>query len=224
MRPLRGPSKRVCIELARAPAARASVQRVTTPDDERAEPPMRGPRPGDPTTPLDEAGRERRRAALLALLGAITETRLHRPAETEGWTLRHLIGAVAAADRALAHVLDAVAADPPELAEPPEPTELTAAPRFALRRLRGEVMYRAHMRNREGLAELLAETGAEAERALSAHGWLLDLPIEVEGSGVTSARDLLAERGERERAALQALRAELPPGVELTPGAEAPPR
>jgi hypothetical protein len=145
------------------------------------------------------------RVELLALLHAITETRLYRPTGRDGWTVRHLLGAVAAADRTLAHVLG-------ELAEEP-----TVRQRFRLRRLRGEVMYRAHMRHRQGLAELLAETDAEAEAALSAHGWLLDLPIEVEGSDATSAHDLLTERADSERGATRALRAELPPGVLVPP-------
>ena len=142
-------------------------------------------------------------AELLALLGAITETRLHRPTGREGWTVRHLLGAVAAADHALAHVLGALAEEP------------TEPQRFALRRLRGEVMFRAHMRHRQGLDELLAETHAEAEAALSAHGWLLDLLIDVDGSEAASAHDLLAERTALESEAIVALRAELPPGVEL---------
>jgi len=117
--------------------------------------------------------------------------------------VRHLLGAVAAADDALAHVLGALAEEP------------TAPQRFALRRLRGEVMFRAHMRHRNGLAELLTETQAAAEAAISAHGWLLDLPIGVEGSDTVSAHDLLGERAAIERAAIRALRAELPPGVEV---------
>lgn len=143
------------------------------------------------------------RAELLALLGAVTETRLHQPTGREGWTVRHLLGAVAAADDTLAHVLGTLAEEP------------TAPQRFALRRLRGEVMFRAHMRHRQGLAELLTETHAAAEAALSAHGWLLDLPIDVEGSDAASAHDLLGERVAIERVAIRALRAELPPGVEV---------
>ncbi len=142
---------------------------------------------------------------LLALLHAITETRLYRPTDPEGWTVRHLVGAVAAAEHALAYVLS-------ELGK-----ETTPPPRFALRRLRGEVMYRAHMRNREGLAELLAETHAEAAAALSTYRALLDLPIAVEHSEATRPHDLLSERANLERNAIRALRAELPPGSEVPP-------
>ncbi len=141
------------------------------------------------------------RGELLSLLGAITETRLNRPVGREGWTLRHALGAVAAADRVLAHVLGSFAAEP------------QAAARFHLRRLRGEIMYGAHMLRREGLQRLLEETHAEAETALRAHARLLDRPIEVEGSEAMSANDLLADRIEQERTAIRALRAALPPGA-----------
>lgn len=157
---------------------------------------QQGEATGDGPPPAD-------RSELLALLGAITETRLYRPTETEGWTLRHVLGAVAAADRVLAHVLEVLAAEP------------TTPKHFTLRRVRGEVMYNAHMRHREGLGKLIEETYAEAEKAISVHGWLLDLPIEVVGSDAMSAHDLLAERAQLERAAVRELRAVLPPGTRL---------
>lgn len=142
-----------------------------------------------------EAGREE----LLAVLAAITETRLNRPAGREGWTLRHALGAVAAADRVLSHVLASLAAEPGTTA------------RFRLRRLRGEVMYRAHMLQRDALGRLLRQTHAEAESALAAHAALLGRAIEVEDGPSRSVGDLLARRAERERAALRALREALPP-------------
>ena len=138
------------------------------------------------------------RGELLSLLGAITETRLNRPV---GRVSVIALGAVAAADRVLAHVLGSFAAEP------------QAAARFHLRRLRGEIMYGAHMLRREGLQRLLEETHAEAETALRAHARLLDRPIEVEGSEAMSANDLLADRIEQERTAVRALRAALPPGA-----------
>ena len=140
------------------------------------------------------------RDELLSTLAAITETRLNRPTGREGWTVRHALGAVAASDRVLAHVLGALAAAP------------GAPARFGFRRLRGEVMYGAHMLQRDALARLLRETHAEAEGAIAAHAALLEHPIEAEGDGARSVGDLLADRAERERAALRALRQALPPG------------
>ena len=134
------------------------------------------------------------------MLAAITETRLNRPTGQEGWTLRHALGAVAAADRVLAHVLAALAAEP------------GATARFRLRRRRGEVMYGAHMLQREALGRLLQATQAEAESALAEHAALLDRPIDVEDGATRSVGDLIADRAERERAALRALREALPPG------------
>ena len=139
------------------------------------------------------------REELLAVLAALTETRLHRPAGREGWTLRHALGAVAAADRVLAHVLASLAADPGTPA------------RFRLRRLRGEVMYEAHMLQRDALGRLLRQTHAEAEGALAAHAALLGRTIEVEDGASWSVGELIADRAGRERTALRALREALPP-------------
>ncbi len=152
-------------------------------------------------------GRARERATeaivhdeLLSTLAEITETRLNRATDREGWTIRHALAAVAASDRVLAHVLGSLAA------------ESGAPGRFRFRRLRGEVMYEAHMLQRDALARLLQQTHAEAENALADHAALLDHPIEAEGDGARSVGDLLADRAKRERAALGALRQALPPG------------
>jgi hypothetical protein len=93
------------------------------------------------------------RAGLLDALERLPEARLYGHTPREGWTLRHTLSALAAADAELEHVLEA--ARRAGMLPPP-------------RRLRGEAMHRAHELRLPALRSHLAERTEHAAASLEA--------------------------------------------------------
>jgi len=118
------------------------------------------------------------RGALLEALAELPETRLGRPLERPGWTLRHEIAALAALDVELPHVLDALRAARDGVREP-----------MQLRRLRGEAMLAAQQLRLGPLRERLAAGVDPAVEALERAHELLEQPLAIAGRPVTSGRE-----------------------------------
>jgi uncharacterized damage-inducible protein DinB len=122
--------------------------------------------------PLDLAGMaaslSEQRAALLEALERLPEAQLYRPAPREGWTLRHVLSFLAAADAELLRVLEALGGEP-------------GAVSLHLRRLRGEAMYEAHGLRLTGLRDHLAASTERAAAALEQAPSALDRPVALDG-------------------------------------------
>jgi hypothetical protein len=119
------------------------------------------------------------RTALLDLIEELPETRLYRATDRLGWTIKHELSSLAAADEELEHVLE-------RLREGPAHAELQ------LRRFRGERMWVAQELRLTPLREHLAATGERALAAVEAHAQeLADEPLSIAGRELASARDYL---------------------------------
>lgn len=115
------------------------------------------------TTEADPVARLRSlRAELVTLLEALPETRLSKPTPRQGWTLRHELSWLAAADEELRRRLDLATSDAAE------------APHW--RRVRGEAMHQAQEMRLAALREHLANSGASVSDSLEAHAPRLDEP------------------------------------------------
>lgn len=137
------------------------------------------------------------RASLLALARQIPETRIQRPTARSGWTLKHELAALAAADAELLRVLG-------EVRRRPSPVTLD------LRRDFAEEMLPLLESRLPPLLARLETRGAELEAALVEHHADLASPVAVEGRDVASAGDLAGAHLERARGAVATLQAALP--------------
>jgi hypothetical protein len=129
------------------------MKRATTPMTD-------APNPFTPTggdqTPLPDATAFRTaRHTLIELLEVLPETRLSTATPRHGWTLRHELAWLAAADLELTTRIQ-LATTPP--ADEPH-----------WRRLRGEAMHLAQEMRLHQLRDHLAETGKQAAATLKAH-------------------------------------------------------
>jgi hypothetical protein len=107
-------------------------------------------------TPLPDAAAFRAaRHTLIELLEALPETRLSTATPRDGWTLRHELAWLAAADLELTTRIQLATAPP------------AAEPHW--RRLRGEAMHLAQEMRLHALRDHLAETGDQAATTLEAH-------------------------------------------------------
>lgn len=121
--------------------------------------------------PLDHASlaRELREArdALVELLRTLPESRAYRATERAGWTLKHELSALGAADLELVHVLD-------------ELKRRSGTVTLELRRRRAETMHALQSLRLTPLIERLEQDGARAAEALAEHGHHLARAVHIE--------------------------------------------
>jgi hypothetical protein len=130
------------------------------------------------------------RRELLELIEELPETRLYRATDRLGWTIKHELSFLAAADEELEHVLERV-------------REGQASAELQLRRFRGERMWLAQELRLAPLREHLAATGERAIAAVEAHAHeVTDAPLAIAGRELASAREYLEEHLEAARRAL----------------------
>jgi len=144
------------------------------------------------------------REALLELARRLPESRAYRATSRVGWTLKHELAALGAADDELVHVLDEV-------------RRRSAPIGLDLRRRRGQTMHRLQQLRLTPLLDEVEHGGTRAIEALREHGHHLEEGAWVEGAthaaqDATRAverrgRELLHAYGERTRAALETIRA-----------------
>ncbi len=134
------------------------------------------------------------RAALLETIEELPETRLYRATDRLGWTLKHELSSLAAADEELKHVLDRLRAG-----------EATAE--LQLRRFRGERMWAAQELRLAPLRQHLAATGEQAVAAVRAHAEaFVDAPLRIAGRELATAGEYLRSHLEAARTGLQRIR------------------
>ena len=126
------------------------------------------------------------RDALLGLLDRLSETRIYRPTERDGWTVKHELAAVAAHDAVLLHVIE-------ELARRPALSEIDVS------RLRGETMLAAKELRLAPLRERLAAGLQRLTEALRRHDQTLERPVSIAGQPAAAVAALLREHAERTR-------------------------
>ncbi len=120
------------------------------------------------------------RAALLGAIESLPETRLYRKTDREGWTLKHELSWLAAADEELEHVLERL-------------REAEGALTLQLRRFRGERMWEAQELRLAPLREHLAATGHRAAAAVEEHAHhVVDRPLGIAGRELATAADYLS--------------------------------
>lgn len=137
------------------------------------------------------------RASLLALARQIPETRIQHPTARPGWTLKHELAALAAADAELLRVLEEVRRRPPPVT-------------LDLRRGFAEEMLPLRESRLIPLLDRLETGDAEVRAALVEHRADLASPVTVVGRDVASAGDLASAHLERARGAVATLRDALP--------------
>ena len=133
------------------------------------------------------------RGALLELAREVSELRIYRATARPGWTLRHELAALAAADAELLHVVE-------ELRRRPSPLALD------LRRRYGETMHSMQELQLGALLDRLEEGGARVAATVREHPGLLARPLRVAGREVASLADYLHAHVERARGAVDAFR------------------
>lgn len=134
------------------------------------------------------------REALLTRARSLSESRMYGRTSRPGWTLKHELSAVAAADGELLHVLGELARD---VTPPPEG--------FDLRRRFGEAMLAVQELRLSAVVERLEAGGVEVVERLREHGALLDRPLRIVGRELGSAAELAQAHVERVRAAVATL-------------------
>lgn len=107
------------------------------------------------------------RDALLELLRTLPESRAYRATERAGWTLKHELAALGAADAELVHVLD-------------ELKRRSGTVTLELRRRRAESMHALQSLRLTPLIERLEHDGGRAIEALAEHGHHLARSVHVE--------------------------------------------
>jgi hypothetical protein len=126
---------------------------------------------GERTPDLDHAAlaRELREArdALLELVRALPESRAYRATERAGWTLKHELAALAAADVELTHVLE-------------ELRRRSGTVTLELRRRRAETMHGLQSMRLTPLIDRLEHDGARAIETLAEHGHHLARAVHIE--------------------------------------------
>ena len=131
------------------------------------------------------------RSELLELIEELPETRLYRATDRLGWTIKHELSFMAAADEELEHVLERL-------------SEGQASAELQLRRFRGERMWLAQELRLTPLREHLVATGDRALAAVEAHAHgLADAPLAITGRELASAREYLYEHLETARRTLR---------------------
>ena len=125
------------------------------------------------------------RAALLELARAVPESRIYRTTARPGWTLKHELAALAAADRELLHVFEQLRAG----------AFAHAAPR-ELRRRFGEAMHVAQELRFPQLLERLATDVERVVEAVLGHPELSE-PLEQTGREAASLSDLVRDHARR---------------------------
>jgi hypothetical protein len=149
-----------------------------------------------------EAELRQARDALLELARRLPESRAYRATSRPGWTLKHELSALAAADAELLHVLE-------ELRRRGVPLELD------LRRRRAEAMHAVQNLRLNPLLDRLEHGGLRVAEALLAQGHLLSHSVNLRGSNGASedasearpGSDLLRAYRDRAEEALRTLRA-----------------
>lgn len=136
---------------------------------------------------------------LLTLARTLPESKAYRATSRAGWTLKHELSSLAAADDELVHVLEEVRRRAGPLA-------------IALRRRRGETMHRVQQLRLRPLLDELEAGGTRAAAALREHGHHLEHSAWAEGSADGAGaeqhgRDLLHAYMERARSAGAAVHA-----------------
>lgn len=164
--------------------------------DESAPPPDSG------TPDYASLARELREArdTLIALARELPESRAYRATERVGWTLKHELAALAAADLELVHVLD-------------ELRRRSGTVTLELRRRRAEAMHAVQNIRLTPLIERLEQGGAAASEALAEHGHHLARVVHIEraaeGVEPSEATKLAHAYRERVQAAIATLKAAL---------------
>jgi hypothetical protein len=126
------------------------------------------------------------RDALLSAARGLSESRIYGRTARAGWTLKHELSAVAAADRELVHLLGELARD---VSVPPEG--------FDLRRGFGEAMHAVQELRLNALIERLEAGGAEVARGLGEHGAVLERPLRIVGREVGSMAEVASAHLQR---------------------------
>jgi hypothetical protein len=115
------------------------------------------------------------RGDLLQTVAGLSETRIVRATDRDGWTVKHELAYLAAADHVLLALIE-------ELRVTPGSTPITiAASEPALRRIRGQYMHITQELRLAPLREALAALGEETAGAVEAHADLLDRPVVLGG-------------------------------------------
>ena len=107
------------------------------------------------------------RAALIEALRTLPESRAYRASERVGWTLKHELSALGAADAELVHVLE-------------ELRRRSGTVTLELRRRRAETMHALQSMRLSPLTERLEHDGARAIEALAEHGHELARAVHIE--------------------------------------------
>ncbi len=127
------------------------------------------------------------RDTLLGALDGLSETRIYRATERDGWTVKHELAAVAAQDSVLVHVLQ-------ELARRPSLREIDVS------RLRGEAMLAAKELRLAALRERLAAGLQRLIETLGRHEQTLERSLSIAGQPAAAVATLLRDHVERTRA------------------------
>jgi hypothetical protein len=98
------------------------------------------------------------RGELLETLDGLSEARLFQSTERDGWTVRHELSGMAAADHELLHVLESLAAEAAPVGESRSET---------LRRVRGEAMHRVQEQRLAGIRAQLGENATPVTAAIA---------------------------------------------------------
>ena len=137
------------------------------------------------------------RDSLIELLRTLPESRAYRATERAGWTIKHEMAALGAADAELVHILD-------------ELKRRSGTLTFELRRRRAESMHGLQNLRLSPLIEALERGGARAVDAITEHGHHFTRSVHVgrpnEGSEPTPAAQLAHAYRERVHGAIEALR------------------
>ncbi len=140
------------------------------------------------------------RDALLELLRTLPESRAYRATERAGWTLKHELAALGAADAELVHILE-------------ELRRRSGTLTLELRRRRAETMHGLQSLRLTPLIERLEHGGAAAVESLAEHGHHLARAVHVERPAADAepapASKLAHAYRERVHAAIATLRAAL---------------
>lgn len=123
--------------------------------------------------PALAAGLRTVRRELLVTIEGLPESRIYRTTEREGWTLKHELAYLAAADRVLLALIERLRELPPSL---DAPLVLAHSP-AALRRLHGEEMHATVELRLGPLRDDLAAMGERVPRAVEEHAPRLDHPV-----------------------------------------------
>jgi hypothetical protein len=123
--------------------------------------------------PALAAGLRTVRRELLVTIEGLPESRIYRATEREGWTLKHELAYLAAADRVLLALIERLRELPPSL---DVPLVLAHSP-TALRRLHGEEMHATVELRLGPLRDELAALGERVPHAIEEHAPRLVHPV-----------------------------------------------